>query len=346
MKTMMKKNVMKKTYNKLGLGMMRFSNEQQINNFLKVAFSYGINYIESCSFYINDQCEILLGNVLQQYQRSEYLLGAKFAIEVFEMEYNSFEEYFNQQLINLKTNYFDYYLIQALDRYRIQDEDFLFDLISFLHNKKKEGYIKNLGFSFHDLPEYFNKILSFYNWDFCQLQLNCYDWYNGCAKDLYYIAKNNNLPIMVMNGLKGGLLSQFEIPIEYGYFFLNSLDNILFILNGSPNINEYKENHLIIDKYQRKIKPSELKILQEKINKKDKIPCVECGYCLSVCPQHINIKEVFHLYNYGPKEKFYALLKDQNTALNCIHCHQCEKKCTQKIPISQFMEERIFFNKL
>lgn len=227
--------------NKMGLGMMRFSSSQaQVNNFINEALKLGVTYIESCHFYINYQCEPLIGNALMHHPRDTFELAAKCCYKG-EIDNYDLENYFNEQLRVLKVDYFDYYLLQAIDRYSFISETELksnfFKFYDFLVEKQKEGKIKYIGFSFHDTPPYLEHLLKTLKWDFCQLQLNYYDWYVGYAKDLYFITEKYNVPIFVMGGLKGGLLGDRNgIPPKYAYNFLNLLPNVKLILNGSPDI--------------------------------------------------------------------------------------------------------------
>ena len=47
--------------------------------------------------------------------------------------------------------------------------------IQVLEKLKKEGKIRYLGFSFHDSYEVFEEVLSYRDWDFCQIQFNYMD---------------------------------------------------------------------------------------------------------------------------------------------------------------------------
>ena len=71
----------------------------------------------------------------------------------------------------------------------LQPQTWFKDYYQFLQEKKREGKIKNIGFSFHDTPPYLESLFKNFQWDFCQLQLNYYDWYVGYAKPLYYLTE-------------------------------------------------------------------------------------------------------------------------------------------------------------
>lgn len=236
----------------MGLGMMRFPPSQDtVTNFIAEALKLGVTYIESCHFYINYQCEPLIGNALANFPRDSFELAAKCCYKG-EIDNYDLENYFNEQLKVLKVDYFDYYLLQAIDRYSFVSETELkpafFQFYNFLVQKQKEGKIKYIGFSFHDTPPYLEHLLKTLKWDFCQLQLNYYDWYLGYAKDLYFITEKYNIPIFVMGALKGGLLGdRNNIPPQYAYNFLGLLPNVKLILNGATDLEQLQANNQMIN---------------------------------------------------------------------------------------------------
>lgn len=349
--------------NKIGIGFMRhdINNFEETQKIVDFAMSHNINYFESCYFYLNNQCENIVAKALKKYPRESYKLCAKMPVKGILEEIINPEIIFNQQLKNLNTNYFDIYLLQALD---IKCLPILYQskIIPFLLRKKKEGIIKKIGFSFHGTPDFLDKLLSIKCWDIVQLQLNYYDWYLSTGKENYEICEKYNIPIIVMGPTKGGTLIN-NLPKEsidilgkeykfYPYKFLYSLPLIKGILTGAENLNQLKENYNFIfsDKNiftkQDSIKIQKaIKIYKEK----NFIQCTECLYC-QPCPKDINIPFLFKSYNSilsnGIKnenfEKYINYTKEKNVLRECIKCGHCEKMCPQHLPIQKYFYDKIF----
>ena len=85
-----------------------------------------------------------------------------------------------------------------------------------------------------------------------------------------------------------------------------------------------------------------LKNVVKAINKKMKVGCTGCGYCMP-CPKNVDIPGTFAIYNKrftdGKIKAFEeymlctVLRKDSTSASNCIECGKCEKHCPQHIEI-------------
>ena len=86
-----------------------------------------------------------------------------------------------EQLERCQTEYFDFYLVHSLDRYKYEicEKYHVYDA---LKRFRSEGRIRHLGFSFHDTPEILEKIVSDHAWDFAQIQLNYLDRKTHSAK--------------------------------------------------------------------------------------------------------------------------------------------------------------------
>ena len=346
----------------LGLGCMRPSPEI-FSKLVDYAMENGIKYFVSCQFYQHGKCEDIVAEALKKYPRDSYMLCGKIN---FPYKNKPIEEVFNESLNNCKTDYFDYYLIQALDRNSLK---FLTqDNIDFLNEMRRQGKIKKLGFSFHDTPDIFELIIQKNNWDCCQLQINYYDWNFGVAKDLYNIAVKYNLPIIVMGGLKGGILAdKMPKPIidsyskscpndslaSLGYRFLKSLPQINIILSGATSISML-ENNLQDINNNLLLSENDEKVINRIISlfyKFNAIQCTDCKYCESVCPKNIKLGDFFKLYNkiiFNPNDlesrnQYYKILKDkQHSFLSCIHCKKCESKCPQHLPIQHLISYNLF----
>jgi predicted aldo/keto reductase-like oxidoreductase len=74
------------------------------------------------------------------------------------------------------------------------------------------------------------------------------------------------------------------------------------------------------------------------------IPCTQCGYCMP-CPNGVNIPRNLEIYNGGKiydkpgaaRESYNVWLPENERASACLDCDECEDKCPQSIPISEWM---------
>jgi predicted aldo/keto reductase-like oxidoreductase len=74
------------------------------------------------------------------------------------------------------------------------------------------------------------------------------------------------------------------------------------------------------------------------------IPCTQCRYCMP-CPNGVDIPRVFDEYNCGVMDGAYGfrsfrygyMMAEESRADKCVQCRECEAKCTQQIPISEWM---------
>lgn len=344
----------------LGLGYMRYYNnsQEEINQMVDFAIANGINYFESCYFYLNNQCEKVVANSLKRYKREDYILCAKMPVQGI-LEQKSPEQIFNEQLNNLQTNYFDIYLLQALDRNCLK---ILLDtkVIQFLIQKKREGKIKKLGFSFHDTADVFEKYLKLYDWDCCQLQINYYDWFLGEAKKIYELSENYNIPVIVMGPTKGGTLinnlpqSAKKIlkcsPVETCFNFLYNLKNVKVILTGADTLSQLEENINIINNIDINYIESDYYQIIEHYKSFNYLKCSNCKYCEPHCPVKIPLGEIFTLYNNILKNSndekslnlYRKIQKSKHSNFYCLNCGTCEKFCPQHLPIRKILNENIF----
>lgn len=349
--------------NKIGIGFMRhdpsnFLNTQKI---VDSAMQSGVNYFESCYFYLGGQCEHIVQESLNKYPRESYQLCAKMPVKGILENIKNPDKIFQEQLNNLHTDYFDVYLLQALDAscLNILQET---KVIPYLLQKKKEGKIKQLGFSFHGTPYHLEKLLSLACWDVIQLQLNYYDYFLSSGKENYKLAEKYNIPIIVMGPTKGGTLIN-NLPAAarsllgeewkfYPYKFLFSLPKVKMILTGAENEFQLNEN---INYIQNKLAPlteKEWQLLEQVINiyrKNNYIQCTGCNYC-QPCPSGINISYYFKEYNNILKEgtnyynfnNYMEFCRDNMPNFICLNCGRCEKMCPQHLNIRQLFSSLIF----
>lgn len=363
---------------KMGFGMMRLPqtnkedptsiDQEQVNKMADAFIEKGYTYFDTAYPYHNGKSEVALRKaVVERYPRDSFTIADKLPIFALQKE-EDMERIFNEQLERCGVDYFDYYLIHNVNK--ASEKGFIeIDSFKFAEEKKAEGKIKKLGFSLHDNAEYLEKVLEKHpNMDFIQLQLNYLDWESPDveSRKVYEVAKKNNLPVVVMEPLKGGFLSNVPEeadklikeynpntnPVELALRFLSGLDDVSVILSGASSIDQMKENLEIFDNIQA-LNDEEHELLNkvtEIIHNDITVPCTKCGYCLEECPMKINIPQIFDFYNKEKKLEYQGFTAIGNYIINyaneghpmassCIGCGKCVPKCPQHINIPEEMKD-------
>ena len=348
----------------LGFGTMRLPRKNgridydAAEKLIDHAMANGINHFDTAWFYMNGDSENFLGKALSKYPRNSYTLADKLPVRSLKKPEDA-ERIFNEQLKKCKTGYFDFYLLHALNS-RHWETVKKFDLINFVEQKRKEGKIRNVGFSFHDKPEVLQTIVNAHKWDFVLLQINYLDWYNYRSKEQYEIATAAGIPVMVMEPLRGGRLAKLPTYADkilketnpdlstasWAFRYAASLPNVMIVLSGMSQMAHLEENIRTFSPL-KPLDGKEKAALEKAValyRKADLIPCTGCDYCLP-CPAEVAIPQVFAVWNDAKlknlnkeqiKAEFAKLPADSGPAA-CVHCNACLKKCPQKIKIPGLM---------
>ncbi len=350
----------------LGMGCLRFPMEKNnINSIdrkeatkvIDIAIKSGINYFDTAYTYQDGDGERFLGEILQKYPRDSYYLATKY----YEACDISIEDVFEEQLKRCNTNYFDFYLLHGMDEnYFSAYTDEKKGYLAYLLKQKELGIIKYLGFSSHASPETLEKFLQYYSdFDMALIQLNYLDWTILDAKRQYGILTKYNIPVWVMEPLKGGRLSELnkesrEILQEispdksiasWGFRFIMSLENVQTVLSGMSTVEQVLDNAKTFE-YNNPLTDEERKTLAhaKEIFLKDLgVPCSACGYCRSTCPAELNIPLLIKAYNeYNVSGELWRVAdfnKQKQSPSDCLKCKTCLKDCPQKIDIPQIMDK-------
>ena len=362
---MLYKNFKNKTLSSLGLGTMRLPetpegtiDRELTAKMIDYALSHGINYIDTAWKYHGGTAETVIGEILSAYPRGSYYLADKFPgfdLSLFE----KMEEVFFTQLKKCNTDYFDFYLCHNVCERNLGayfDKDL--GAIEFLLQQKKEGRIKHLGFSTHaELPalEQFLEVHG-ESMEYCQIQLNYLDWDWQKAKEKVELLRKYNLPIWVMEPLRGGSLvslpdnsmEKFRAivpdlsPMEAAFAFLRSIPEVTMILSGMSNMAQLQEN---IDLFSKESSlPQDVFNALPAIGREliEAVPCTACRYCTEYCPQGLDIPRLMRIYNEnrfdGSTYALNLLAPDKKPSV-CLGCRQCEAVCPQNISISEKLKE-------
>ena len=352
----------------LGFGCMRLPqispdnpavDDATVQKMVDRAMKGGCNYFDTAYMYHDGESERCLGRLLKAYPRDSYYLTDKMPAW-FAKNSGDIERIFKEQLARCGTDYFDFYMLHALDanNWALSEK---FKAYEFLERMKKEGKIRKLGFSFHDSPEVLQKIVDARQWDFAQIQLNYLDWELYRSREQYEILTKAGIPVIVMEPLRGGSLATLSpdavailkkaapdaSAAAWGLRYVASLPNVLCVLSGM-SLPEHMEDNIKTFSPLAPLTAVERETLDLAVKEYRKhlaVPCTACRYCMP-CPVGVEIPKIFGLYNQykisGNKWVFsnnYHVIPEDSRASACVNCGACKKHCPQKIDIPAFMKQ-------
>ena len=356
----------------LGMGAMRLPvidgddariDEAAAEQMVAYAMEHGVNYYDTAWGYHNGNSELVMGKALSKYPRDKFYLATKFpGYDLSNMP--KVKEIFEKQLEKCQVEYFDFYLFHNVCEMNIDAYlDEKYGIFEYLMEQKKNGRIRHLGFSAHGSYDVMKRFLDAYgeHMEFCQIQLNYIDWTFQDARAKVELLKEHNIPVWVMEPLRGGKLATLpeketaalkalrpdeEIP-AWAFRFLQSIPEVTMVLSGMSNAEQMKAN---IKTFETD-KPLNEKEMRALLSIADgmlngTLPCTACHYCVSHCPKGLDIPNLLELYN---EHSFtgggfiapmaLSAVPEEKWPSACIGCRSCEKVCPQQIKISEAMAD-------
>lgn len=344
----------------LGFGCMRLPTTDgkidypKAQTMIQKAYENGVNYFDTAYMYIGSQSEGFLGDTLTKYPRDSYYLTTKFPVGWCETV-EDIDRIFNEQLTRCKADYFDFYLLHALDKEKFEKVK-EFGIYEKMLEYKKQGKIRRLGFSFHDKPDVLDAITDTYQFDFVQIQFNYLDWVQQDAERAYKILEKKELPIVVMEPVRGGFLHNLPDAMtkvfkekdpnasnaSWALRWVANHPQVKVILSGMSTMEQVEDNLEILSNF-KPLTEDEVQTIEkvrDMLLSQPTVPCTGCEYCMSECPMGIEIPKIFKAYNdytqsldVGKMKREYREIPDENKAPSCISCGACVSKCPQHIEI-------------
>ena len=358
----------------LGFGAMRLPvidgddarvDQDAVNEMVDLAMARGVNYYDTAWGYHGGNSEPAMGRALARHPREKFYLATKFpGYDLGNM--GKVEEIFEAQLQRCGVEYFDFYLFHNVCEMNIEAylDDARYGTYAYLTRQKKNGRIRHLGFSTHGSLELMERFLNAYGKDmeFCQIQLNWPDWDFQLAKEKVALLKKWNIPIWVMEPLRGGRLAKLDAadvdalhalrPDEgvpaWSFRYLQRIPEVTVTLSGMSNMEQLRSNLDTFDA-DKPLDARELAALEaiaRKILGSNALPCTACRYCVSHCPQGLDIPSLLTLYN---EQRFtgdgflvpmaLSALPAERRPSACVGCRSCEAVCPQQLRISDAMAD-------
>lgn len=361
---------------KLGFGLMRLpltdandkgsidieALKEMVDTFMEQGFTYFDTAWMYCAFKSENAVKEALTD---RYPRDRYTLTTKLHASYLKTKEDR-DRIFEEQRKKTGVDYFDYYLIHAIDQelYSIYNE---MDCFNWLIEKKKQGFVKHIGFSYHDSAEFLDQVLTEHpEMEFVQLQMNYLDWESAevQSRKCYEVAIKHGKPVIVMEPVKGGTLA--DVPAEvresfaayhpdlsvpsWAIRFVASLDNVAMVLSGMSDMEQLTDNI----SYMKEFVPmnaEETELVHkaaEMIKDSIAIPCTGCSYCTEGCPMQIAIPDLFRVYNKSKRgeitdveanEEYRQLTESGGKARECLACGQCQVACPQHLEIINYLKD-------
>jgi len=364
-----KVDVLGREISRLGFGCMRLPlNEDgtidraESARMVDRAYKVGVNYFDTAYGYHNRESQLFIGEALKKYPRESFNLATKLPIWLCNGKRELVAEKFTEQLEACQVDYFDFYLVHALDQSRY-DEFVASEAHAYLTEQKAAGKIGLLGFSYHGDYETFVKLLDNFEWDFVQIQINYIDDVMSKADAYYKQLCDRDIACVVMEPVRGGALAnppqvaldemkaldEGLTPASWALRWCIDKDNMKIILSGMSTMEQVDDNLRTFSEFPEKLSADESAMIdraRDHILAIKTVPCTGCCYCMD-CPFGVDIPEVFALYNqyklfnnaFRTSNNYAAMIEKGHGADLCTQCGACVSMCPQSIAIPERLAE-------
>lgn len=345
----------------ISMGAMRFPKDTgEAATLIRHGIDSGMRYIDTCRRY--GESELKLKEALQDGYREKVVLSTKWApwndpeADQNDTTATTIRKKIEQSLERLGVDHLDFY--QAWDiRCRERYDKFTAKggMLEGIMQAKEDGLLKHTGMTTHDTPENVIKYINESEW--IEVLLVSYNMLNREHAPTLREAKRLGIGTLVMNPVGGGLfdenteqltalaektgaISVADMAIRY----ILSNPDINTALIGISKISDVDNS--IATESRRPLTPEAIQEIDRFFDKHraslEKF-CSKCGYCMP-CPQGINIPAIMHsaflrkTLGIRKKSRVLYVNSGEKRAESCNECGICEKKCTQKLEIREYMK--------
>jgi len=354
----------------LGYGCMRFTKKGASLDYEKAekevlkAVELGVNYFDTA--YIYGGSEELMGRIFGENSLRDKVMIATKLPQYLMRSMKAVRKTFYEELRRLRTDYVDYYLMHMFTDLAEWEKLKGLGIEEWIQERKAEGSIRNIGFSYHGDSDMFIKLLDAYDWDFVQIQYNYMDENSQAGRRGLEAAAAKGIPVIIMEPLRGGKLVNLPkdamktlkeegegcSAAELGLRWLWDQPGVTCVLSGMNSLEMVEENCRIASLAEAGCFTDRERELVKKIRNiiksREKVGCTGCRYCMP-CPHGVDIPGNFHYYNLmyvdskfeGLRGVFQnmCLREEPGFASQCVACGKCEAHCPQHINIIEELKK-------
>lgn len=357
---------------RLGFGLMRLPQEngavdiRRVEEMVDAYMAAGFHYFDTAYIYHGGKSETAIREALvRRYPRDSFVLTDKLAVWMLK-SFEDRDRMLNEQLERCGVSYFDIYLLHSLEEGVNYNNAVKYDCFEWVKQKKAEGKVRHIGFSFHGSPELLDRILTEHpEIEIVQIQLNYLDWTSPVlrAKESYEILRKHNKPVLVMEPIRGGALANVPAQAQallkaarpqqsaasWALRFVASLPGIVTVLSGMSTQEQMEDNLRTFSEFEP-LSEEEQAVIEEVrqiLTSGNTVLCTACRYCCDGCPAGINIPEIFKVLSdvrlNGRNDRargFYTNFAGAKArASDCVECGQCESVCPQHLNVIELLKE-------
>ncbi|MCK5255606.1 MAG: aldo/keto reductase [Deltaproteobacteria bacterium] len=313
------------------------------------ALDLGINFFDTAQDYPNED---IIGKVAKEYGRKKVLIATK--IYPFQTANKTSGKYIlheskvldlmmEESLKRLQSDYIDVlYLHSAVDKNCLLNED----LLAFLEKLKKEGKVRFVGASLHNLSVLAEVADHFLKPNIFDVLLTVFNSASPPEHtEILKKARKSNVGIVAMKTQTGGYEDGFDTslsPHQASLKWVLDHDFVDCAIPGMVNIEQVVENVGVVGK---KMGWSDRKTLHAYHNAIKHKYCIMCGKCLKTCGNRINITTINRalMYCEGHRDfekgrRTYLKLSKRESGLSCMNCTSPTCKCANSITIAERMK--------
>jgi predicted aldo/keto reductase-like oxidoreductase len=327
----------------ISFGVMRADNA----NLCKAAYERGIRFFDTANGYQNGNNETMLGNLLGNYPRNSFYLATKVKPAGFDKEgkptsettADEFLSKFATSMSRLKMDYVDILYVHDIRNPELLEYK---PVINALKKLKKDGKIKNIGFSTHaNEAKVISAAADLKTFDVILTSYNFKQTYVKELQESIHKAAKSGIGIVAMKTLAGGgfLDKEKTKKINASAAIKWALQNP-DITTAIPGMTEFDQldinTKLLSDLTLTDTEKSDILIAQAETG----LYCTGCEKCLEVCPKGLPVPDMMraymYAYGYSNPGMAHSLLTELGTGSNpCGDCMECTVNCTKRFNVRE-----------